>query len=78
MTEKEQIEFIKNIREIFEEIDTSSFNHKTRFKDNDEWDSMCALNLIALLDEKYNVAINGNQISNINNIEELIYFIENE
>ena len=76
MTEKDQIELIENIRDIFEEIDTSSFNLKTRFKDNDEWDSMCALNLIALLDEKYNVAINGNQISNINNIEELIYFIE--
>ena len=77
MTDKDQIELIENFKEIFEEIDTSSFDIKTRFKDNDEWDSMCALNLIALLDEKYNIAINGNQISEINTIEELIFFIEN-
>tara|TARA_Y100000768_G_C23430638_1_gene430316 strand:- start:253 stop:489 length:237 start_codon:yes stop_codon:yes gene_type:complete len=77
MTDKDQIELIENFKEIFEEIDTSSFDIKTRFKDNDEWDSMCALNLIALLDEKYNIAINGNQISEINTLEELIFFIEN-
>ena len=37
---------------------------------------MCALNLMAILDDNYNVKINGNQIDEINTINELINFID--
>ena len=45
---KNQEKIINAIKDIFEDIDTSSFNLKTEFKNNDEWDSMTALSLITI------------------------------
>ena len=63
------------IKDIFEDIDTSSFNLKTEFKNNDEWDSMTALSLITILDQEFGVSISGEKIKELNTIEELIIFI---
>ena len=61
---------------MFEEIDTTNFNISTNFKENEEWDSMCALSLIAVLDDKYNTQISGNQISEMKTINDLINYIK--
>ena len=75
MNEKDKSLILEHIKNIFDEIDTSNFDYDTKFKENDEWDSMCALNLITILDENYNVNINGNQIDQINTVNELIEFV---
>lgn len=76
MNNIERNKLLNHIKNIFEEIDSSNFNFDTKFKENEEWDSMCALNLMAILDDNYNVKINGNQIDEINTINELINFID--
>ena len=72
---KNQEKIINAIKDIFEDIDTSSFNLKTEFKNNDEWDSMTALSLITILDQEFGVSISGEKIKELNTIEELIIFI---
>lgn len=63
--------FIHNLSELFEDTDTSGFNSETRFKDVDEWSSIIALSVIAMIDEEYDVIINGDDIRKANTIGEL-------
>ena len=72
---KNQEALIKVLKDIFEDLDTSSFNLKTEFKNNDEWDSMTALSLITILDQEFGISISGEKIKELNTIEELILFI---
>jgi acyl carrier protein len=70
-----QEKLLKLMGEIFEDIDTSSFDIKTEFKNNDEWDSMTALSLITIIDQEFGKSISGEKIKALNTIEELILFI---
>jgi acyl carrier protein len=70
-----QEEIINAIKDIFEDIDTTDFDLKTEFKNNDEWDSMTALALITILDQNFGTSISGEKIKEINTIEELIIYI---
>lgn len=63
MIKSKEEDFLANFKSIFEEIDTSLFDLKTRFKENSEWDSMCALTLITILDDKYGIHISGDEIA---------------
>ena len=49
-------EFITNFANQFEEIDPSVFTKDTVFKNLDEWSSLLALSIIAMVDEEYGVA----------------------
>ena len=72
---KNQVKLLNLMKEVFEDIDTSSFNIKTEFKNNDEWDSMTALSLITIIDQEFGKSISGEKIKELNTIEELILFI---
>ena len=72
---KNQVELLNALKEVFEDIDTSTFDIKTEFKNNDEWDSMTALSLITILDQEFGISISGEKIKELNTIEELILFI---
>ena len=43
----------------------------SKFRDLDEWDSLTALSLIAMLDEKYNVKLSGDQIKVFETLEDI-------
>lgn len=64
-------EFIQHFAEQFEDTDASSFNAKVIFKDLDEWSSLMALNIIAMVDEEYDVTLKGADIENASTIEDL-------
>lgn len=64
-------EFIQNFADQFDETDASVFNADTEFKALDEWSSLMALNIIAMVDEEYDVAIKGDDIRNNKTIEDL-------
>lgn len=63
--------FIENFADQFEDTDVNVFKADTVFKELDEWSSLIALSVIAMVDEEYDVAINGNDIRNSNTIEDL-------
>jgi acyl carrier protein len=69
-------DFINNFADQFDETERSEFTKDTQFKNLDEWDSMIALSIIAMMDEEYEVTINGDDIKKANTIEDLFQVIE--
>ena len=55
-------DFIQNIVNLFDDIDTSNFSVLTDFKDNDEWNSLLVLSVIAMVDEEYGIIITSDDI----------------
>ena len=55
-------DFIDAFGEILDDTDRNVLFAETVYKDLDEWDSMTALMLIAMFDEKYEKKITGNDI----------------
>lgn len=47
-------------------------NGETNFKDLDEWDSMAAMVLIALVNEEFSITLNSDDIENIATVNSLI------
>jgi acyl carrier protein len=68
--------FIKNFASQFEETDVSTFSPATKFKDLDEWSSLIALSIIAVIDEEYNVKVKGDDIRNSDTIEDLFHIVK--
>jgi len=68
--------FIENFASQFDESDAGAFQADTKFRDLDEWSSLFALSIIAMVDEEYNVAIKGDDIRNAVTIEDLFKIVQ--
>lgn len=55
-------DFIKNFSDQFENADPSTFTSETRFRDLDEWSSLTALSVMAMVEEEYGVRLNSNDM----------------
>lgn len=64
-------EFIENFANQFEETDPSEITAATVFHDLDEWSSLTALSIIAMVDEEYDVTLKGDDIRNAVTVEDL-------
>jgi acyl carrier protein len=71
-------EFIKNFANQFEETDSSVFTKDTVFKNLDEWSSLLALSIIAMVDEEYEVTLKGDDIRSASTIGDLFDIIKNK
>lgn len=71
-------DFIQNIVNLFDDIDTSNFSALTDFKDNDEWNSLLALSVIAMVDEEYGVIVTSDEIKQAKTIEELYMILKSK
>ena len=63
--------FIKNFKEVLE-ITHTEINLKTKFRDLENWDSISFLSVLAMLDEEYDVVIEGNDFRKLVTIEDLM------
>lgn len=68
-------EFIEVFAEEFENTEMSVFKADTEFKDLEEWDSLTALSIIAMVDKQFNKTITGANLRTHNTIEDLYNFI---
>ena len=64
-------EFIENFANQFDDTDPSEIKADTVFKELDEWSSLIALSVIAMVDEEYDITIKGDDIRNSNTVEDL-------
>lgn len=64
-------EFIENFADQFDDTDPSEIKADTVFKELDEWSSLIALSVIAMVDEEYDVTLKGDDIRNSNTVEDL-------
>jgi len=58
----EERDFLSDFAAEFTETPASSFSLKTKYRELGEWDSLMALTIIAMVDEKYGVRITGNEL----------------
>ena len=71
-------DFLINFYEILEDTEKHEINKNTDFKNLDDWDSMTALMLIAMVDEKYEKQINGKDIDETITLEHLYLRIQSK
>lgn len=64
-------QFVRQFAEQFDEIPTDDFSIDTKFKENDEWSSMTALSVIALVDDSYSVRLTGDDIRKSSTIQDI-------
>ena len=64
-------QFIEYFSELFDETDPDTIEATTRFKDWEEWSSLVALSVIAMIDEEYDVEFRGDDIRNSTTVEDL-------
>lgn len=64
-------DFIENFAAQFDETDPEAFTAETKFKELDEWSSLLALSIIAMVDDEYDMIIKGNDIVNSETIQDL-------
>ena len=68
-------DFIANLAEQFEDTDASEINADTNFQDLDEWGSLTAMSIIAMVKASYGKAITGKEIRSCKTVEELFNFV---
>lgn len=71
-------EFIEHFAEQFDDTDPSVFTPETVFHELDEYTSLIALSIIAMVDEEYNVAINGKDMSSAVTIQDLFNTVKSK
>ena len=64
-------EFIEHFAEQFDETELSEFTPETVFHELDEYTSLIALSIIAMVDEEYGVTIGANEMSAAVTIQDL-------
>jgi len=68
--------FVKEFADQFDETDISEFSNNTIFKKLDEWSSLMALSIICMIDEEYDVIVNGDAIINSDTIQDLFNLVK--
>lgn len=69
-------EFVARFAEEFDETPAEQFTPSTDFKNLDEWGSLTALSIIAMVDEEYDKRITGADLRSVTTIEDLFNLIE--
>lgn len=70
--------FLENFSGIFDETDSSLITSETKFRDLDEWGSLIALTLIAMVDDEYSVKLTGDDITSSKTINDLFHKISSK
>ena len=69
-------DFIQNFADQFDDTETSVFTPETKFKELEEWSSLTALSVIAMIDEEYDVKIKGDDVRNSQTINDLYEIVK--
>ena len=71
-------EFIENFAAQFDDTDASVFTPETVFHELDEYSSLIALSLIAMVDEEYDVTLKGDDMRSAVTIEDLFNIVKSK
>lgn len=71
-------EFVTNFAGQFDETDPAEITAATAFHDLEEWSSLTALSIIAMVDEEYDVTLKGDDIKNAITVEDLFNAVKSK
>ena len=63
--------FIDNFAGQFDDTPADQIKAETNFRDLDEWSSLIALSIIAMVDEEYGVTLKGDDIKNASTVQDI-------
>ena len=64
-------DFIQNFAEQFEDTELDVFAPETNYRKLEEWSSLIALSVLAMIDEEYDVEFRGDDIRNSDTVDDL-------
>lgn len=67
--------FIENFAAQFDETDASVFTAETKFRELEEWSSLIALSIIAMVDEEYDITLKGDDMRKAETVGELFNIV---
>ena len=71
-------EFVAHVAEQYEMTEPSVFTPETKFRELDEYSSLIALSIIAMVDEEYDVTIKGADIRAAVTVEDLYNIVKSK
>lgn len=71
-------DFIANFADQFENTEANVFTPETKFRELDEWSSLLALSILAMVDEEYDVQLKGEEMRATNTIQELFDLVSSK
>ncbi len=71
-------EFITNFADQFDETDANTLTGETIYRELDEWTSMSALSVMAMIDDEYDVQINAKEMRMTETIQELFDLVQSK
>lgn len=63
--------FIDNFAELFDDTDPSEFTEETVFGELDEWSSITALSVMAMILDEYHISLRADEIRKAKTIQDL-------
>ena len=67
--------FIENFAGQFDNTPADQIKAETNFRDLDEWSSLVALSIIAMVDEEYGVTLKGVDIKKATTVQDLFNIV---
>ncbi|TRX46742.1 acyl carrier protein [Bacteroides sp. HF-5092] len=64
-------EFVELFAEQFDETGAAEFSADKNFRELDEWSSLIALSIIAMVDDEFDITLVGDDIKNSNTIRDI-------
>lgn len=71
-------EFIANFADQFDETEPSKIKAETVFHDLEEYSSLIALSIIAMVDEEYDVQLKGDDMRSAVTVEDLFNIVKSK
>ncbi len=68
--------FIQQFADAVEGSNASAIDTETKFRLLEEWDSLAALSVLAMIDAEYDVQISGIELQNCQSLRELFALVE--
>ncbi len=71
-------EFIQNFADQFDDTDVEVFTPETVFHELEEYSSLIALSIIAMVDEEYDVTLKGDDMRSAVTIQDLYNIVQSK
>ena len=70
--------FVQNFADQFDDTDPDEIKAETAFRDLDEYSSLIALSIIAMVDEEYDVQLKGDDMRAAVTVEDLFNIVKSK
>ena len=71
-------EFVRNFEEAVEGVEPNSLSPDTEFAELEEWDSLAALSVLAMVDAEYDSEISGNELRTCKTLADLFAVVQSK